>query len=78
MNDPGHAAAATDVLAASALGEDLAKLVVIPACAGVGSWAAGVYARSRKVDHDTRTAYEALGRDYGGLIGLGIWLGIVF
>lgn len=77
MNGPASAAAVPGAIAASALGEDLAKLLIIPACAGVGSWAAGLYARARNVDHDTRTNYEALGRDYGGAIGLGIWLGIL-
>ena len=73
---PASVATASGAVAAAALGEDLAKLLIIPACAGVGSWAAGLYARARDVDHDTRTQYEALGRDYGGAIGLGIWLGI--
>jgi hypothetical protein len=76
MNGSASAVAAAGAVAVSGLGEDLARLLIIPACAGVGSWAAGLYARTRKVDHGTRAQYEALGRDYGGAIGLGIWLGI--
>jgi hypothetical protein len=75
--DLANAIAGGGAVLASALGDDLSKLIVIPAAYGVGSSVMGLAARALGKDPDTRKRWKEWGEDLGAAAGFALWLGIV-